>query len=282
MQYENGKIITKASGESELFDISKLKRSLENAGADSDVIEKIAADIRQWLEDGDTTKKIYARAYSLLHHKNGVSALRYKLKNALIEFGPTGYPFERFVGEVFKKLGYKTEVGQIVQGRCITHEVDVIATKDYTQNLIECKFAQSQGSRIGVQVPLYVRSRMEDIIEKRQHMDEFKGMKFSGWVVTNNRFSSDSIDYSKCVGLHLIAWDYPQGNGLKEIILKENVFPVTILNHLDITEKENLIEKGIVTCAQLLENKDILQAFELQKSNYRHLLSELNSICYQK
>lgn len=277
-----GKKITKASGESELFDISKLKRSLENAGAESDVIDEIATDIRQWLNEGETTKKIYARAYKLLHRKNRGSALRYKLKNALIEFGPTGYPFERFVGELFKKLGHTIEVGQIVQGRCITHEVDVIATKDYTQNLIECKFAQSQGSRIGVQVPLYVRSRMEDIIEKRQHMDEFKGMKFSGWVVTNNRFSSDSIDYSKCVGLHLIAWDYPQGNGLKDIILKENVFPVTILNHLTLTEKEDLVEKNIVTCAQLLKNKDILQALESKKSNFRHLLRELNTICHQK
>lgn len=282
MQDNIGKKITKASGESELFDISKLKRSLENAGAETDVIQEIATDIHQWLNEGETTKKIYARAYKLLHRKNRGSALRYKLKNALIQLGPTGYPFERFVGEIFKKLGYQTQVGQIIEGRCITHEVDVIATKDHTQSLIECKFSQSQGSRIGVQVPLYVRSRVEDIVEKRSQMPEFKDVKFSGWIVTNNRFSSDSIDYGKCIGLHLLAWDYPHGNGLKDIILRENVFPITLLNHLTLKEKEELVEKDIVTCAQLLANDRILNSLEQSNRNYRLILGELKTICHQK
>jgi hypothetical protein len=282
MHNNSGTIIKKASGEAQLFDISKLKRSLENAGADKDVIDEIATDIQQWLQDGVTTKKIYARAYKLLHRKNWGSALRYKLKNALIQMGPTGYPFERFIGEIFKKLGYHTEVGQIIEGRCITHEVDVIATKDHTQNLVECKFAQNQGSRIGVQVPLYVRSRVDDIVEKRRQMPEFKDMTFSGWIVTNNRFSSDSIEYGKCIGLHLLAWDYPQGNGLKDIILKENVFPITLLNHLTLKEKQELIEKGIVTCAQLLADEKMLSSLEHGTKNYRHLLRELSVICHQR
>lgn len=282
MKEKKGTTIRKASGETELFDISKLKRSLQNAGADQDVIGEIAGEIESGLQDGDTTKIIYKRAFALLKRKNRNSALRYKLKSALYKFGPTGYPFERFVGEVFRQLGFDIEVGQVIDGRCITHEVDVIATKDHVQNLIECKFSQAQGSRIGIQVPLYMRSRVQDIIEKRSEIPRYEDMEFMGWIVTNNRFSTDSIDYATCSGLNLMSWDFPPGNSLKELVLKHNVFPVTILSHLNAMETENLIEQGIVTCAQLLDNSEALQTLEADNKNFRNLMRELKGLVEYK
>ena len=46
-----------------------------------------------------------------------------------MELGPSGYPFERFIGAVMKSMGYQTSVGRIVSGRCVTHELDVIGRK---------------------------------------------------------------------------------------------------------------------------------------------------------
>ncbi|MFP4289962.1 MAG: ATP cone domain-containing protein, partial [Bacteroidales bacterium] len=197
-------LIQKKSGETEPFDVSKLKASLRKAGAADDVIEKIAADIENRVYDGVTTDKIYAHAYKMFRRQSGNQASRYKLKKSLFSMGPTGYPFEYLIGEIFKRQGYKVEVGQVVDGVTITHEIDVIATKNGEQHLMECKFTRDQGNRLSVQVPLYVHSRVNDIVEKRRQQEQYKNLSFTPWVVTNARFSSDSMEYSKCKGLKLL------------------------------------------------------------------------------
>ena len=271
-------IITKASGETEPFDVSKLKASLKNAGADDDTINEVAADIENWVYNGVTTGKIYARAYKIFRRKKSSGAMRYKLKKALYRMGPTGYPFEHLIGELFRRQGYKVEVGQVVEGITITHEMDVIATKDREQNLMECKFAHDQGNRLSVQVPLYVHSRVNDIVEKRQQQDQYKNLSFTPWVVTNARFSSDSLEYSRCKGIELLGWDYPKDNALKDILEREKIYPVTILKHLNKKEKQRLMENGIVTCAQLMNEPDRLNQLGLSKKKQSSVKKELEEI----
>ncbi|MDD2571488.1 MAG: restriction endonuclease [Bacteroidales bacterium] len=271
--------VTKASGETEVFDSQKLERSLRNAGAAEELIQAIVADILDWIFEGVTTKKIYARAFSLLRRKKTVAAMRYKLKQAIMEMGPTGYPFEYLIGRVFEKQGYSVLVGQVIDGHCVTHEMDVIATGKGEQCLVECKYRQDQGNQVSVQTPLYVRSRVDDIIRKRMTMPEYQGLKFSGWVVTNTRFSLDSMQYGKCSGLNLIAWDYPAGNGLKDLIEREKIYPITLLQQLTKKEKQELLDQGIVTCSQLIEKKDILSTLNIPERRLKILINELESIC---
>jgi hypothetical protein len=272
--------VRKASGDKEFFDAAKLKKSLLNAGADKNAIEEIVDEITGWIYEGVTTRKIYSRAHSLLRRKSRINALNYSLKQALFELGPTGYPFEHLVGEMFNKQGFETEVGQIIEGRCITHEIDVIATNINTQNLIECKYSPDQGKRISIQVPLYVHSRVDDIIQKRKEMPRFNGFDFSGWIVCNTRFSSDSIQYASCIGLELLGWDYPTGKGLKEILEQENIFPVTVLNYLTKKQKQYLLTNNIVTCSGLMRTKKILDTMGLSKKTYRNLIAELEKVCF--
>ena len=272
-------LVTKASGEKEVFDTDKLRSSLQRAGAEKELIDTIVKDIISWAIDGISTKKIYARAFSILRRKKAGPALKYKLKQAIMELGPTGYPFEHFVGILFKKKGLQVEVGQVIDGNCVTHEMDVIATGENTQDLVECKYHQYQGKQVSVQVPLYVRSRVDDIIRLRMKLPEYQGFNFQGWIFTNTRFTSDSIQFGKCSGLKLIAWDYPAGHGLKDMIEKENIFPITILNNLLKKEKEKLMEGGIVTCAVLRENLEALEAFELSNTKRRAIIQELDDIC---
>ena len=271
-------IIKKASGEREPFDILKLEASLKNAGADNNTIKNIAADIESWVSEGVTTKSIYARAYKLLRRNKQKGAMRYRLKNALFSMGPSGYPFEHFIGELFKRMGYDVKVGQIVQGVTITHEIDVIATKGNRQNLMECKYTHDQGNRLSVQVPLYVNSRVSDIVEKRRDDPIYKGINFTPWVVTNARFSSNSEEYSKSKNIQLLGWDYPPGRGLKELIERENIFPVTILKSLNKKEKQQLMENRIVTCSQLMNNVDIITRLGIDERKRRALLNELEEI----
>jgi hypothetical protein len=275
-------LIRKATGEKELFSRTKLENSLKRVGADNVTTGKVIDEINNWLYDGISTKKIYKRAFELLRQYKRSTAARYKLKQAIMELGPTGYPFEKFIGQIIKSFGFEVEVGQIVQGQCIQHEVDVIATGNNKQIFVECKFYNSQGKHANVQVPLYIRSRVDDIIKKRQMFPQYNNFSFQGWIVTNTRFTSDAVDYGKCAGLHLIGWDYPQGHGLKDIIEEENFFPVTALTSVNMLQKKILMDNGIVLCRQILLNPGVLTRLEINPQKRNILVEEVNELCGSK
>ncbi len=276
----NSIIIKKASGDTEIFYASKLKHSLQRAGAEEDTIAKIVSDVEKWIYRGVSTKRIYAKAFSLLRKYKSVSAMRYRLKGAILELGSTGYPFEILIGELFKKMGYKTEVGVVCQGMHVKHEMDVIASNNNIQHLVECKYHKDQGKHVSVQVPLYVRSRVNDIIDYQSTLPEYNGMEYFGWVVTNTRFTPDSTGYGNGSGLKLLSWDYPYNNGLKELLEKHKLYPVTILKTLISRNKQYLLEKGVVTCEQLNNNMNILQELKLSKVKTKRLMQELNELMY--
>lgn len=272
-------MIQKVSGEMEPFSQSKLRTSLHRSGADDETIQSVINDVESWVSDGMTTKKIYDRAFALLRKKQLGIAARYKLKNAMMELGPTGHPFEFFVGEVFRRLGFQVEVGQVLQGHCVTHEVDVIATSDHNQHFIECKYYQSTGKNGNVQVPMYIRSRVDDLIRFRKDLPQYAGYTFHGAVVTNTRFTTDAISFGECTGLQMLSWDYPAGRGLKEIIDEKRIFPVTVLTKLTNAEKQDLMEQGIVICSQLLKNPTALTRIGLDDRRMQKILEEVRSLC---
>lgn len=278
MNNPNNIIITKASGEKEPFDISKLERSLKNAGTSTESISHILKHIKGWIYPGVRTKLIYREAFSLLRKDKALQSVKYKLKQAFLELGSSGYPFEKLIGELFRRQGYTCEVGVVVQGGCITHEMDVIATKDHAQHLMECKYRHDQGNQISIQVPLYVQSRVKDIVNQRKFLPEYKDYTFKGWVVTNTRFSQDSMDYSKCSGLNLLGWDYPKGRGLKDLVEEYSLYPISILVGLTNKEKQALLNDGIVTCCQLFESKDELNRFNFGKAKLNRVFRELEEL----
>jgi len=272
-------IVKKATGESELFSKSKLEESLKRSGATRSAINDVVEEIVGWIEDGTTTKKIYSKAFALLQKKRSSTAARYSLKKALMELGPTGYPFEHFVGQIFEHQGFSVEVGQVIQGQCVKHEVDVIASYNNKQYIVECKFYNSQGKFANVKVPLYIRSRVNDIIAKRSGLPEFNKYSFHGWIVTNTRFTSDAMDFGRCSGLHLISWDYPKGHSLKDMIEKAKFFPITTLTQLTKKEEQVLMEKGVVLCRQINKEPSVLDLINLSSSKRQSLLKEIEDLC---
>ncbi len=274
----NNILIRKASGEQEPFAVEKLIRSLRNAGAEEDIIQQVTSDIQAWIYDGVSTKQIYSRAFTLLRKKKNQVASRYKLKQGMMELGPTGYPFEHFVGHIMHRMGYSVEVGQTLQGHCVTHEVDVVATQDKQLHFVECKYGQTAERIQNVKVPLYIRARVDDLIRKRKEMPEYAGFSFHGWVVTNTRFTSDATDYGTCSGLKLLSWDYPLGNGLKDLIDREKIYPITVLKNLSKSQKQNLMERHIVTCRQLLDDPELLAPLGLSTDKTKTLLKEIREI----
>jgi hypothetical protein len=174
-------------------------------------------------------------------------------------------------------MGYEVETGVIVQGKCIQHEVDVIARKPGEMIMVECKFHMDSSTKSGVQVPLYIHSRYLDV--KAAWEAQFgKDINYKGGVVTNTRFSDDALQYAKCAGLVLISWDYPYDTGLKYWIDKTGLHPLTSLISLNQKDKHYLLNKGIVLCNELPEKQDLLREMGLTENQIRKIISEARSL----
>ncbi|MHC1773956.1 MAG: restriction endonuclease [Lentimicrobium sp.] len=267
--------VMKSSGESQDFSEEKLYHSLRNAGAPEEVVQSVIFEIRKGLYEGITTRSIYRKAFQLLRRKVHATAGRYSLKNAIMELGPTGYPFETYVGELMKRLGYEARTGQIIQGKCVTHEVDVVAWNREVKLLIECKYHNIPGKVCSVQVPLYIQSRFIDVRSTWETLPENRGKNFEGWVVTNTRFSEDAAAYGRCSGLHLVSWDYPRHGSLKDLIETTALFPVTAISGLNKKQKQILIDHQIVLCSDLAVNLRLLEILRLPGRLLKNVTSEI-------
>lgn len=269
--------VVKGNGEKVSFDSEKLKQALQNAGAETAEQERITQQVSAKLYNGIPTRKIYQMAFDLLKRKSHKIAGRYQLKNAIIQLGPTGYPFEVFVGKIFETMGYQVETGVIVQGKCVQHEVDVVARKPGEMIMVECKFHRDSLTKSGVQVPLYINSRYLDV--KAAWEEQYgKDIQYRGGVVTNTRFSEDAKNYGNCAGLILISWDYPDDTGLKYWIDKTGLHPVTSLISLNKKEKQYLLEKEIVLCSQLDENRHVLREMGKTEFQIKKIIREAGNL----
>ncbi len=272
-------LVKKASGEKQEFSEEKLRRSLIRSGASEDLIQMVLNQIREQLYDGISTQEIYRKAFGLLHKKIKSLAARYSLKKAIMELGPTGFPFEKLVGEILKTSGYRVQTGITKQGKCVKHEVDVWAENEHGVVIIECKYHNTPGTLSPVQVPLYVNSRFKDIETVWADEPGNNNKLFNGWIVTNTRFSTDAEDYGHCAGLKLIGWDYPQKDNLKELIERTSLFPITAITGLSKKQKETLLDQDIIICKQLQQKRGILSGFGLTDRKLREVLLELDELC---
>lgn len=267
-------LVKKHSGEQQPFSEDKLIESIRRAGAPEDMARQVLSKLRPALFDGITTREIYRRAFILLRKLMRSVAARYSLKNAIMELGPSGYPFEKFVGEIFRKQGFETKTGQIIKGRCVSHEMDVVADKSHLTIMVECKYRNDQSKISGVQVPLYVNSRMNDIETVWRELPGNKDKKFEGWIVTNTRFSTDAEEYGTCAGLHLVSWNFPEKGNLRELVERHALFPVTALTGLSKKQKLYLLEKDIILANHLLQKTEILDGLGLPDKKQLEILAE--------
>ncbi|MBT8178677.1 MAG: ATPase [Flavobacteriaceae bacterium] len=276
---ENVIHIVKFSGESVPFKEEKLKQSLKRSGANPDLVQSILEQVKGELYEGITTKELYNRAYALLKKKKPISASRYKLKKAIYELGPTGFPFEKFINAILHYSGYRTEVGKVLQGHCVKHEIDVIAEKGQKLILVECKFHGEQGRNCNVKIPLYIHSRYQDVKLSPDNEYSKTRQPDEAWVVTNTRFTRDAIAYGKCAGLYLLSWDYPKKNSLKSRIDRLGLYPITVSTLLSSREKQFLLSRDVVLCRQLMQDTFYLDHLGVSENRKRKIVKEIASLC---
>lgn len=271
-------LIVKASGEKVPFSREKLINSMQKAGADEQTSDDIMKYIESELYDEISTQKIYNLAFQKLKQKSSKAAGKYKLKSALMELGPSGFAFEKFIGEIFKYKGFHIEIGQIVQGKCVTHEIDVMATKGDEKNIIECKYHNRPGIVCDVKIPLYVHSRFQDVVQET-NFTKNKNQLNRVWIATNTRFSSDAIKYGLCAEMNLLGWDYPKNENLKEMIDRSGLYPITCMHNITLEEKSILMNRGIILGKDLLTNRNLLTELGMNYQRAENVLKEIETIC---
>ena len=268
-------LITKADGEQESFDPAKLEHSLELSGASSTMRARVLAHVMHELKPGMTTEEIYRHAFDMLRREEMVPvAARYSIKRAVFALGPSGFPFEQFLAEVFKAHGWKTQTGVALRGRCAPHEVDILAEKNGKRIGIEAKFHNDAGGKTDIKDALYVHARYEDLRstpEASSHVDE-------GLLVTNTRFTRNAIRYGQCAGLSLMGWDYPRSRNLFTMIEDARVHPLTCLTTLSTSEKQRFLEQRIVLCKQV-GAPHLLKEFGIKPDHIKPVLEEANRLC---
>ena len=253
-------MVEKASRWHEPFQPKKLARSLKRSGATAPQIEQVLRRLTAWIRRGATTERIAEETAAALDTLDRQVAARYRLRRALMELGPEGYPFERYVGKMFTRYGYATTIGQHVPGRCISHEVDVIAQQGNRRLMIECKYHNRRGVQSDAKVALYTWARFEDIRDRgaTQHGG---GTAFTeGWLVTNTKVTRDALAFAHCVGLRVLGWHQPPELPLQQLIEAAHLYPITCLPRLERQLRRRLLEADLILCQDLAGNPAALQA----------------------
>ncbi len=248
-------LVQKRSGEYEPFSEEKVRSSLHRAGANEELIDKIVDHVKSKLYDGITTKEIYAHVFARLRELRSPVVSKYNLKGAILELGPSGFPFERFVAGILEAHGYEVAVGQSVQGRCVDHEIDVIAQKDDQHFMIEAKFHNLPGMKSDIRDALYTYARYLDVQEASVEIAGHRRHLHQAWLVTNTKLTSKVKEYAQCVGLKVISWDYPPEESLRSLIEETGLIPVTCLTSLGDDDKRALVDAGFLFARDLLEQE---------------------------
>lgn len=270
--------VTKFSGEKTEFNPAALRNSLIKSGAPLHQVDDVFQEMKKHLYDGITTRKLYQIAFKLLKQQRNVFAARYSLKKALRDLGPAGFYFEKWVAKLFEHYGFHTLTGQLLNGKAVKHEVDVVAQKENSLILAECKFRNTVDAKISVTTPMYFLSRINDLAESRLNFFG-KEMKLTeGWLVSNAYLTKDAIAFAECYNIGLMSWDYPEEKSIKKRVDQGGLYPITCLTTVTQAEKESLLQKGCILVKDIVNEKSFIQSLQISHKKAQRILKEAKEL----
>lgn len=271
--------VVKHSGVIVDFDETKLRKSLSKSGANAEVVDAIMRQIKKVIYDGIPTKQIYKIAFALLKRESNSLAAQYNLRDALLLLGPAGFYFEKYIARVFEAEGYATQTNLTLNGKCVSHEIDVMLKKDNQIAMVECKFHGSKEVLSDVKVPMYILSRFNDLKNKTHIIYTKKDTISNCWIVTNNRFTTDALAFGICSGLHLLSWDYPKNDNLSTKIDRSHLYPITCLTTVSRLEKDKLLAINILLVSDLFHDSECLERIGLSTNRIKNVIKEATTLC---
>lgn len=242
-------LVIKKSGEEEVYDREKVKRSMRRVGVPVELQSDVLSHIDEKFINGKmSTDDIFHHILEYLEPRDRKSSLRFNLRQAIFDLGPTGFPFEQYLAQIFKTMDYKVTTNNFMNGDCVRHEIDLLLEKNKQREIVEVKFHNHHVVKTDVQVALYTYARFLDVKEKNK-IDNV-------WLITNTKLTTDAIAYANCKGMPIIAWNYPEKGNLQDLVEDPQMYPITLLRSLSQQEKARLIEKNVVFCRDLLTKSD--------------------------
>jgi hypothetical protein len=166
-----------------------------------------------------------------------------------------------------------------VQGKCVPHEVDIIAWKPGELIMVEAKFHTDFNLKSDLKIVLYVKARYDDIFGQEYFYGGEKRKLTEGWVITNTKFSATAIQYGQCQpALKFVGWNYPYDNNLHDMIEKYELIPLTALTTLTTSDKNLFLSKGIILSKNLL-NTELLKSVNFDDRKIKSIQDEVNGLC---
>ncbi|MDE1769285.1 MAG: restriction endonuclease [Thaumarchaeota archaeon] len=239
--------IIKANGQKVPFNPHKVVVTCKRAGADRKLARRVSEAVGSKIRDGMSTREVYRLVLSLLSQfeTGGATSHRYRLKEAIMKLGPSGFIFENYVSRILEEYGYQIKnLRKTIQGRCVIHELDIIVYHVNTKkkSFVECKYHNYPGVFTGLKESLYTHARFLDL------NDLFDGEI----LVCNTRVSKEVIIYASCIGQQVVSWRYPPNKSLETMIQDKGLYPITILP-LTRNELNSISENNIMIAKDLLE-----------------------------
>lgn len=238
--------VIKADGGEEEFKKEKIISTCVRAGKDKKTAQKIAEKIKKKVKNKTSTKKIYDLILKELEKQKDPTSLTYRLREAISQLKPK--KFEDYAKKVLENHGYQCQNRQIIKGKLVEHEVDVVAKKDDQTFLVEVKRHKNPHRYCGLGTVMEVWARLDDINKKKQMFDKV-------WMFINTKFSAHAINYGMGKNMRLTGWKTNRDFSLEKLIQREQ-FPVTILD-ISKKSKDKLQKKGILTLEELLNKKKL-------------------------
>lgn len=244
--------VINASGEKEPFSKRKVYRGVLNAGGTKEVAKKISEIIEKEAYPGITTLEISKKIKTLLWRFSRKSSIKFALKEGMRKLGPTGFPFERYVKEIFLALGYRMRINLKLKGASgALYEIDFFA-QNKKSFIGECKYHHIRGKKVNLGTALESYGRFLDL----KNSSFFKRKRnLLPMIVTNTKFTDQAIKVAKFFKISLLGWRYPPKNGLQEIIERYKLYPITILPSFNINFKGAFIKAGKMLAKDMLKIK---------------------------
>jgi hypothetical protein len=241
--------IVKWDGRREQFDVGKLRHSILRLGAPPELAKSVSEQIESEAYSGMTSKEIFDLVTAKLKTYEPALSLREDLKTGLARM-KGGSEFEEYVRLIFQAHGYTVKGNTVIQGRCVTHEIDGIAERDDECIYLEIKHHSSSHSYTPFDVTLAAKAKWDDL-QSGYESGSTRYCFNRVLVVSNTRLSAHASQYAECVGIDHLGWNAPPGRGLDCMIEEKGLYPITILRTLHEEEQAILSGNGILTLQQL-------------------------------
>lgn len=273
--------VIKASGEKEEFNQSKFCDSLRRTDAPEDVVKEVCEKVREEIEPGITTSRIFRLATRHLMRKNVAAATKYNLKHGISQLGPAGFLFEQFLEVVLREMEYETKRNQMMQGECVEHEVDILAYKNKGHYIIEAKYHNETGIKTPLDVVMYADARHRDIA-RYQEKKEKERFSHTMWVITNTKFTTTAQAYAECRGISVTGWDYPKENSLQKMIETKMLYPVTTLPAVNRYAREQFARYDMMLVRDLVAYSvsDLVEKFGIYENSAKKIMMQAESLVY--